>query len=351
MGVRYLPGVGRCGNEEPSPAEFVSGHDLMGAPYLPGVGGYGNEEPSPAAFVSGHDLTGAPYLPGVGRCGNEGPGPAAFVSGHDLGRAGMVARMKRALAPARLLRALLFAPLLFALPACAQQTLRIAAAADLQPLLPPLLTQFESETGIHAEASYQSSATLATQIIQGAPFDLFMAADLSFPQRVIDAGRAEQTSPIPYARGTLVLWTRNDSGVTSLALDALPTAAIKSIAIANPEHAPYGRAAQATLQHLNLLNATQPRLAVAENIAQAAQYVDSGNAQVGFISLTSALTPRLQADGHFVRVPSDDYPPILQGAVVIRSSAGAAAAHRFLDFLHKPEVQQKLAAAGLEPIH
>ena len=148
-----------------------------------------------------------------------------------------------------------------------------------------------------------------------------------------------------------MLWTRNDSGLPNLALDALPTTAIKSIAIANPEHAPYGRAAQATLQHLNLLSAVQPKFAVAENIAQAAQYADSGNAQVGFISLTSALTPRLSADGHFIRVPADDYPPILQGAVVVRGSAGATAAHRFLDFLHSPEVQQKLAAAGLEPIH
>lgn len=254
-------------------------------------------------------------------------------------------------APEALLRGLFFALLLYALPAWGQQTLRIAAAADLQPVLPPLLAQFETETGIHAEASYQSSATLATQIIQGAPFDLFLAADLSFPQRVIDAGRAEQATPLPYARGTLVLWTRNDSGLTNLALDALPTTAIKSIAIANPEHAPYGRAAQATLQHLNLLSAVQPKFAVAENIAQAAQYADSGNAQVGFISLTSALTPRLSSDGHFIRVPADEYPPILQGAVVVRGSSGATAAHRFLDFLHSPEVQQKLAAAGLEPIH
>ena len=232
-----------------------------------------------------------------------------------------------------------------------ETSLHIAAAADLQPLLPPLLAQFEAQTGIHAEASYQSSATLATQIIQGAPFDLFLAADLSFPQRVIDAGRAEQTSPLPYARGTLVLWTRNDSGVSDLSLDALSTPAIKSVGIANPEHAPYGRAAQAVLQHVNLFSAVQPKLKVAENIAQAAQYAESGNAQVGFISLTSASTPRLKADGHFVRVPAGDYPPILQGAVVIRGSAGAAAAHRFLNFLHTSDVEQKLAAQGLEPIH
>ena len=251
--------------------------------------------------------------------------------------------------------ALVLAFIAVALPARAQQTLRIAAAADLQPLLPQLLAGFEHQTGIHAEASYQSSATLATQIINGAPFDLFLAADLSFPQRVIDAGRAEQTTPVPYARGTLVLWTRNDSGVTDLSIAALETTAVKTIAIANPDHAPYGRAARAALQHLNLYDALQPKLVVAENIAQAAQFADSGNAQVGFISLTSALTPRLQADGHFIRVPADDYPPIQQGAVVIRrtpdaSSPASVAAHRFLTYLHSPEISQKLAAEGLEPI-
>jgi molybdate transport system substrate-binding protein len=258
-------------------------------------------------------------------------------------------------------RRLLAVPLslLFVLPAVTAQpapsqlgkTLRIAAAADLQPLLPPLLSQFEQQTGIHAEASYQSSATLATQIIDGAPFDLFLAADLSFPQRVIDAGRAEEPRPTPYARGTLVLWTRNDSGVTTLSLDALPSAAIKTVAIASPEHAPYGRAAQETLQHLNLLEAVRPKLVNAENIAQAAQFADSGNAEVGFISLTSALTPRLKADGHFIQVPADDYPPILQGAIVIKASPGANAAHRFLEFLAQPDIQQKLATEGLEPVH
>jgi molybdate transport system substrate-binding protein len=228
-------------------------------------------------------------------------------------------------------------------------SLRIAAAADLQPLLPPLLSEFERQTGIHTEASYQSSATLATQIIGGAPFDLFLAADLSFPQRVIDAGRSDQTSPVPYARGTLVLWTRNDSGVTDLALSALGSATVRNIAIANPEHAPYGRAARAALQHLNLLDTLQPKLVIAENIAQAAQYADSGNAQVGFISLTSALTPRLSADGRFIRVPAEDYPPILQGAVVIRGGAESAA-QRFLTFLRSPETVRTLATEGLEPI-
>jgi molybdate transport system substrate-binding protein len=229
-------------------------------------------------------------------------------------------------------------------------TLRIAAAADLQPVLPAVLSTFEKRTGIHTEASYQSSATLATQIINGAPFDIFLAADLSFPQRVIDAGRAVQSRPIPYAKGTLVLWTRNDSGATSLSLDALRSPAIKSIAIANPEHAPYGRAAQAALEHAGLLSAVHAKLVIAENIAQTAQYAESGNAQVAFVSFTAALTPRLRAEGHYILVPAEDYPPILQGAVLIRGSAGAAAASQFLEFFDSPEIARILSAEGLEPI-
>jgi molybdate transport system substrate-binding protein len=228
-----------------------------------------------------------------------------------------------------------------------RQTLRIAAAADLQPVLPPLLGKFESQTGIHAEASYQSSATLATQIINGAPFDVFLAADLSFPQRVIAAGLSEETEPIAYARGTLVLWTRNDSRFQSISMDSLKDPALKSVAIANPEHAPYGRAAQAALMHLGLYDSLKPKLVIAENIAQAAQFVESGNAELGLISLTSALTPRLRSSGHYVSVPQDAYPPIVQGVVIVKRSSGTEAAHRFLDFLASAPVQQDLQAAGL----
>jgi molybdate transport system substrate-binding protein len=230
-----------------------------------------------------------------------------------------------------------------------QRTMRLAAAADLQPVLPPVLAQFEQRTGIHVEASYQSSATLATEIANGAPYDLFMAADLSFPQRVIAGGRGESAQPIPYARGALVLWTRNDSGVARLSLDGLRDASVHTIAIANPQHAPYGRAAQQTLDHTGLTAAVKSRLVVAENIAQTAQYAESGNAQVGFLSLTSASTPRLRAEGHFLRVPQEDYQPLVQGAVVIKNAPQAAAAHQFLHFLTEPKIRATLAADGLEP--
>ena len=176
-----------------------------------------------------------------------------------------------------------------------------------------------------------------------------MAADMSFPERVIAAGLAEETQPTAYARGTLVLWTRNDSRFHSLSMDSLKDPAVKSIAIANPEHAPYGRAAQAALTRLGLYDALKPKLVIAENIAQTAQFVESGNAELGLISLTSAVTPRLRAEGHYVAVPQDAYPPILQGVVVLKRPSGTQAAHRVLDFLASAAVQQQFQAAGLAP--
>jgi molybdate transport system substrate-binding protein len=197
-------------------------------------------------------------------------------------------------------------------------TLKIAAAADLQPVLPALIEQFTQQSHQKVEASYASSATLATQILNGGPFGLFLSADLSFPQKVVAAGLADGPTPVPYARGTLVLWARNDSPMQPLSIDSLRSPALRTIAVANAEHAPYGRAAKAAMEKLGLTDALKNKLVVAENIAQTAQYADSGNADAGLISLTSALTPRLSADGKYVVMPEDLYPPLLQGAVVIK---------------------------------
>ncbi len=240
---------------------------------------------------------------------------------------------------------------IFALTAHAQRPLRVAAAADLQPLLPNIIGQFTAQTGIHVDASYKSSATLANFIINGAPYDLFLAADLSFPQKVIDAGLAEESAPVPYARGTLVLWTRNDTPFLHLSMDSLHDPALKSIAIANAQHAPYGRAAEAALHNLGLYDLVKPKLVIAENIAQTAQYADSGNAQLGLISLTSAITPQMKASGHYILVPRDSYPPILQGAVIMKNSFQTEAAQKFLDFLASAPIMHQLETAGLAPPH
>jgi molybdate transport system substrate-binding protein len=228
------------------------------------------------------------------------------------------------------------------------RTLKIAAAADLQPVLPALIEDYEQQSHQKVEASYASSATLATQILNGGPFNLFLSADLSFPQKIVAAGLADSAEPIPYARGTLVLWARNDSPVQPLSIDSLRSPALRTLAVANAEHAPYGRAAKAAIQKLGLADALKDKLVVAENIAQTAQYADSGNADAGLISLTSALTPRLTADGKYVAMPEDSYPPLLQGAVVIKQGSGTEEAHQFLAFLLSPPVRKQLAERGLK---
>ncbi len=227
----------------------------------------------------------------------------------------------------------------------AQTPLRVAAAADLQPVLPGIIDQFENQTHTKVEASYASSATLAMQILNGGPFGLFLSADMSFPQKVISAGLARTSQPVPYARGTLVLWARNDSPVQPLSLDSLRSAKLRTVAVANAEHAPYGRAASAAIEKLGLTPVLKGKLVVAENIAQTAQYADSGNADAGLISLTSALTPRLSADGKYVAIPEDAYPPLLQGAVVLKQAP--ATAQQFLDFLRAPAIQKQMAERGL----
>jgi len=242
-------------------------------------------------------------------------------------------------------------------PASAQTPLRLAAAADLEPVLPPILDEFRQASGIRAEATFQASAVLATQIQNGAPFDLFLSADLGYPKRLIDVGLADaagtpdSSTPIIYARGTLVLWARKDSHLPPPSLDLLRNPALERLAIANPDRAPYGRAAVAALTSLKLYDALKPRLVTAENISQAAQFVDSGNADAGLISLTSALTPRLAASGAYFVVPRGLYPPIEQGAVIVSNTTQRAQVHKLLDYLLSAPVQAQLAKSGLTPVH
>lgn len=243
-----------------------------------------------------------------------------------------------------------FLGIFLAAQAPAQQGLHVAAAADLAPVLPPLLAQFEQQTGIHADATYKASAMLTTQILNGAPFDLFLSADLGYPQRLIAAGAAEGPAPVSYARGTLVLWERNDSHLPPPSLELLRDPRLKRLAIANPERAPYGRAAVEALHGLGVYTELQARLVTAENIEQAAQFVDSGNADAGLISMTSALTPRLKAAGSYFMIPRRLYSPIEQGAVIVRATRQGAAAQRLLDFLLSSPVQAELARSGLTPV-
>lgn len=227
-------------------------------------------------------------------------------------------------------------------------TVHVAAAADLQPVLPAVLANFEKQTGKHVEVSYASSSVLATQILNGAPFDLFLSADMSFPQKLTDAGLAD--TPIEYAEGTLVLWARKDSPLQPLTLASLQSNKLHRLAVANPEHAPYGRAAREAIESLHLTSILQPKLVAAENIAQAALYAESANTDAGLISLTSASTEKFRNEGSYVVIPKDTYTPLAQGAVVLKRSAGAAGGQMLLEFLLSPAQQKQLAQRGLQPV-
>lgn len=228
--------------------------------------------------------------------------------------------------------------------------IRVLAAADLQPVMPSLAAAYEHATGIHLNVSFGSSSTLATQIINGEPADIFLAADFSFPEKVVAAKLADTPAPIAYTRGTLVLWARKDSPLQPLTQDTLHEAHFSRLAIANPDHAPYGRAAVAALTWLKLYDQLKPKLVVAENIAQTAQFVESGNAQLGFVSLTIASSEHFEQIGSFIRIPRTAYPEIRQCAIVMRNSEHRAEAHAFLDWLRSSAIQQNLTKYGLDPV-
>ena len=227
--------------------------------------------------------------------------------------------------------------------------LRVAAAADLQPVMPVLADAYEKKTGVKLVVSYGSSGSLVTQITNGAPFDIFFGADFVFPEKVVAAGLADATAPTPYARGTLVLWARKDSPFQPISIDKLSDPRLTGLAVANPDHAPYGRAAVSALQQLKLYDGLQSRLRVAENVAQAGQFAASGNAQAGMISLTLASSSEFRTTGTYVLVPAV-YPEIRQCAVVVKRSERAGEAHAFLNWVLSGEVQGNLPKLGLQPV-
>jgi molybdate transport system substrate-binding protein len=230
-----------------------------------------------------------------------------------------------------------------------QKELRVAAAADLQPVMPVLSQAYEHATGVKLVVSFGSSSTLATQIIDGAPMDIFLAADFTYPEKIVAAGLADAT-PVAYAKGTLVLWARKDSGLLPLSIESLTDPRVKTVAIANELHAPYGRAAAAALRKMKMYDTVSPHLVVGENIAQTAQFVESGNAQLGLISLTAASTEHFKEIGTYVLVPTSQYPEILQYAVIMKKSDRKADAHAFLDWLLTPEVQANWSKMGLSAV-
>ena len=208
---------------------------------------------------------------------------------------------------------------------------------------------FEKKTGLKLKVSFGSSATLSQQIQNGSPADIFLSADYYFAEQVVSANLTETKRPTPCAKGLLVLWTRNDSRFRPLSLDDLQRKDLKAVAVANPERAPYGRAAIAVLKKMNYYPNVAPHMVQAESVAQAAQFALSGNAELAVISQTIAMSPKYKSEGNFVLFPLSQYPVIQQCAVVLKNGANRDGAHQLLNFLLSDAVQNNLPKLGLQP--
>lgn len=212
----------------------------------------------------------------------------------------------------------------------------VAAASDLQFALGELIDEFEAVTpGVRIEAVHGSSGNLVGQLRNGAPFDVFFSADIAYARDVEGAGLAESGSTRAYAVGALALWVPDGSplDVTARGLEALTDPAAARIAIANPDHAPYGRAAVAAMQAAGVYDSVHDRLVLGENVAQAAQFVESGSADIGIVALSLVRAPTLDGVGTFAVVPAELYPAIEQGVVVLDRTADRGAAESFVAFV------------------
>jgi len=228
------------------------------------------------------------------------------------------------------------------------QTITVAAAADLDAALTELGAKYQQQTGSRVRFAFGSSGNLANQILNGAPFDLFFSADESYPRQLVEAGAAESSSLYVYAVGRLVLCVPNSStlDVEHRGLEALLDPAVKRIAIANPQHAPYGRAAEAALRHAGIYEKVAGRLVLGENVSQAAQFVESGNAEAGLVALSHVLVPSVKGKGRYWEVPTDLYPPLRQAVVTVSRAASRKEAVEFLAYLKSKEAQADLASFG-----
>lgn len=218
----------------------------------------------------------------------------------------------------------------------AARTVSVAAAADLKFAMDEVIARFEEATpGIKVTPTYGSSGNFYAQLTNKAPFDIYFSADVEYPRRLAEAGLTLKDSQFDYAVGQIVVWVRNDStlDVTSLGIEALAQPSVRKIAIANPEHAPYGRAAEAAMKSLGIHDRVKDRLVLGENIAQTAQFVESGAADIGIIALSLALAPAMKEKGRYWSVPLESYPTLEQAATILSWAKDLDATQQFKAFV------------------
>ncbi len=225
--------------------------------------------------------------------------------------------------------------------------LTIAAASDLNFAMKEVVAAFEKQSSHRVKLSLGSSGNFYAQIQNGAPFDLYFSADIGYPKKLVEAGLTVPGSLYRYAVGRVVIWIRQESAIPlSKGLASLGDPSIKKIAIANPKHAPYGRAAVAAMQYTQLYEQVKDKLVLGENISQAAQFVESGACEIGIIALSLALAPAMQSKGTYWEIPPEAHPPLEQGAVILKHSTHQDAARAFLHFMQGTQGQEIMKRYG-----
>ena len=234
--------------------------------------------------------------------------------------------------------------LLVSLSAHAEK-ITVAAAADLKFAMDEIVASFKNASpGDEIDVIYGSSGKFHTQIQQGAPYDLFFSADIAFPRELVKRGLAASEVK-PYAFGRIVLWSaRLDA--TKMTLETLTDPKITHIAIANPKHAPYGKRAEEALRATGMWKKVEPRLVYGENIAHTAQFVQTGNAEVGIIALALAVNPELAAKGGYWLIPENLHEPLEQGFIITKRAEGSALARRFADNMESKSARSVMTKYG-----
>ena len=230
------------------------------------------------------------------------------------------------------LHALLFVCIAAVSSSALANKITIAAAADLKFAMDEIVTAFKrANPADRVDVIYGSSGKFNTQIREGAPYDLFFSADIAYPRELAKEGLAASEVK-PYAVGRIVLWSASRDA-TKMTLASLADPKVARIAIANPKHAPYGKRAEEALRSAGVWDKVQPKLVYGENIAQTAQFVQSGNAQAGIIALSLAVNPELAAKGGYALISDALHSPLEQGYVITRRAAGNPLARRFADYM------------------
>jgi len=246
----------------------------------------------------------------------------------------------------------IFALYWLAAPLFAQKKqIRVAAAADLQTVMPQIAKAYETLSGTSVEVLYGSSGNFYAQIQNGAPLDVFLSADSEYPRRLEEAGFAEPRSAVIYGLGRIVLWMPANASCNpeDEGWKCLVNPDVRKIAIANPEHAPYGRAAVAALRKAGIHDEIRAKLVFGENISQAAQFVESGNAQAAILAYSLISLPGLRG-GKKWEIPKETYPRIEQAVVVLKSSKDKSSAQDFVSFVTKGQGRELLAKFGFQPL-